>query len=101
MADTRRAFLALMGLAPMAFVVVGQADAAEPAACYDPDKLPLSQKSRRRANDYVDTSPDPAKHCGICSFFTAATPGCGNCQIVGGAVNAGAVCSSFATRTKS
>jgi hypothetical protein len=100
-ADTRRSFLALVGLAPIALLAAGSGSAAEPAACYDPAKLPLSQKSRRRANDYVDHSPDPAKHCSLCNFFTSAEPGCGTCQILGGPVNAGAVCASFAAKAKS
>lgn len=100
MIDTRRSFLTLVGLAPVALLAAGRVSAAEPTACYDPNKLPLSQKSRRRANDYVEQSSDPAKHCSLCSFFTAAAPGCGTCTILGGPVNAGAVCSSFAVKAK-
>ena len=98
MADTRRSFLALAGLTPLVLLAAGNAATTAPAACYDPDKLTLSQKSRRRANDYAEPSPDPARHCSLCSFFTAAAPGCGSCTILGGAVAAGGLCSSFAAR---
>lgn len=97
MQHDRRAFLGLAALAPLA---VAAAARGQQAACYDPAALPLSQKSRRRSLEYVDLSPDPAKHCGACSFFTAAAPGCGSCTILtGGTVAAGAVCNSFAART--
>ncbi|MBV1686720.1 high-potential iron-sulfur protein [Novosphingobium sp. G106] len=97
MIASRRSFLAAAALAPLA--LAGKAS-AEPAVCYDPNALPLSQRSRRRALGYVDASPDPAKQCGRCSFFTAAAPGCGTCTMLsGGAVNGGSVCNSFARKS--
>jgi len=94
----RRGFLGLAALAPLA--VAAAARAEQPAACYDPASLPLSQKSRRRSLEYVDLSGDPARHCGLCSFFTAAAQGCGTCTILGGGtVSASGVCSSFAARS--
>lgn len=69
------------------------------ALCYDPAKLPFTQKSRRRALGYVDTSKEPARRCGLCAFFTAAGPGCGTCQMLsGGPVDAVGVCNSFAAK---
>ncbi|MBV1691030.1 hypothetical protein KRR38_25960 [Novosphingobium sp. G106] len=73
---------------------------AQNAACYDPATLPLSQKSRRRSLGYAEASSDQAKHCSVCTFFTAGQPGCGACQLLNGPVNAGAVCSSFAPHRK-
>ena len=96
---SRRSFLALAGSVP--FAVAGLSSAAYAATCYDPNALPLSQKSRRRALGYVDQSTDPAKKCGGCAFFTATEPGCGKCQLFsGGPVNAGGVCRSYAPKPK-
>jgi hypothetical protein len=92
MIETRRSFLALAG------VVLGAGTLHAQAACYDPAALPFSQKSRRRSAGYVEASTDPARHCSLCSFFTAAAAGCGTCTILGGPVNAGALCGSFAPR---
>lgn len=97
MTVSRRNFLTAAALAPLALAGTAR---AEPAVCYDPSALPLSQRSRRRALGYVDASPDPAKQCGHCSFFTAAAPGCGTCTMLsGGAVNGGGVCNSFARKS--
>jgi len=96
MTVSRRNFLTAAALAPLAFAGTAR---AEPAVCYDPGALPLSQRSRRRSLGYVDTSQDPQKRCGRCSFFTEAAPGCGTCTMLsGGAVNAGGVCNSFAAK---
>lgn len=98
MNQSRRNFVIFAGLAPVA-LVAGRAFAAEPAVCYDPATLPLSQKNRRRSLGYVDASADPKKHCGGCAFFTATQGSCGTCQLLtGGPVNAGGVCNSFAPK---
>ena len=101
MDSSRRRFLTLAGLAPLALTVAPGASAAGNAACYDPNTLPLNQKSRRRSMEYVEASTDPAKTCGGCAFFVAGQGGCGTCQLLtGGPVQAGAVCSSFAPKAK-
>ena len=101
MNEARRRFLALAGLTPLLVLGASRAGAAEPAACYDPNALPLSQKSRRRSLSYVDGSGDPARHCSLCSFFTGTSEGCGACQMLGGGpVNAGGLCRSFAAKAK-
>jgi hypothetical protein len=94
----RRRFLALAAVGmPFAALAIGRAGAETPA-CYDPAALPLSQKNQRRSLGYVDASTDPAKHCSACAFFMASSAGCGKCQLLNAAVNAGGVCSSFAPR---
>jgi hypothetical protein len=96
----RRRFLGLAaGSMPLVLLTVGAAQAQAPA-CYDPAALPLSQKNRRRSLGYTEASGDPARHCSVCSFFTAGDAGCGTCGLLSGPVNAGAVCSSFAPRAK-
>ena len=100
MDQNRRRFLALTGLAPLALAGIARAGAQQTAAlCYDPAALPLSQKSRRRSLGYLEASADAKKRCGACAFFTAAAAGCGTCTMLsGGAVNAGAVCNSYAAK---
>lgn len=98
MAETRRRFLTLAGMAPLACVALGSTQALA-NACVDPDSLPLSQKNRRRAIGYVDPSTDAKKKCSLCSFFTAGQAGCGTCMMLsGGPVSADAVCNSFALK---
>lgn len=98
MSNTRRSFLTLAGIAPLAVLAASRAG-ADPAPCYDPATLPLSQKNRRRGLGYVEQSADPKKHCAMCAFYTASKDGCGACQMLSGAaVNAGGLCSSFALK---
>lgn len=100
MTGSRRRFLGLAAGAPLALFLTDRARAADAPACYDPAALPFSQKSRRRSLGYVEVSADPKKHCGACSFFTAAVQnGCGTCQLLGGGpVRADAMCNSFAAK---
>lgn len=97
MDSRRRLALALIGLAPL---VMEQAAKAQPAACFDPNTLPLSQKSRRRSLKYVEPSPDPARQCGGCSFYKASDVRCGTCtMLTGGPVSANGLCNFFAAKT--
>ena len=101
MSESRRRFLALAGLAPVALLGARQGFAQSAPACYDLNKLPLSQKSLRRSMDFVDPSPDAAKRCGTCAFFMATQGGCGTCQILsGGPVAQSAYCTSYAPKPK-
>lgn len=83
--------------AGLALPVLARAQSAP--ACADPATLPLSQKRKRRALEYADPSNLQGKACGTCAFFTASTPGCGACTLLGGPVAATAVCASFAPRS--
>lgn len=90
-----------LGLATFAALGLGAGASAQDSAatCYDPAKLPFTQKSRRRALGYVDASKDPARRCGGCAFFTGTAAGCGTCQMLSaGPVDAGGVCNSFAAK---
>jgi hypothetical protein len=92
---SRRAALVFAAAAP--FGALAATAEPLPPACYDPARLPASQKSLRRALGFRDTSTDPVKHCGICAFFTGGKAGCGTCEILsGGSVTAGSVCNSWA-----
>jgi len=100
MQHDRRTFLSLAGLVPLALLAGNPARAAEAGACpADPASLPATQKNRRRSIGYVEPSADPARRCGLCSFFTAGEGGCGACQLLGGGtVSPAGVCGSFAAK---
>jgi hypothetical protein len=98
MYKSRRQFLVIAGLAPVALLMVGNAH-AEGAACYDPANASLADKNRRRSLGYVDASGDEKRRCGHCAFFTATQGACGTCQLMTGApVVATGVCKSFAPK---
>lgn len=98
MDNTRRKFLALAGMVPMAALFGARALAAE-AACYDPSALPLQQRNRRRSIGFVEVSPDPVKRCEACVFFKPGNGGCGTCDMLsGGPVTARGYCLSFAQK---
>ena len=95
---SRRHMLALIGIAPALGVVAGQAR-PQGAACYDSAALAPADRALRTSLGYVDTSGDPKRRCGLCTFFTAGDEGCGACQLMsGGPVRAAAACGSFAAK---
>jgi High potential iron-sulfur protein len=99
MSKSRRRFLAIAGLAPVALLGARQAFAQSAGACYDLSKMPLSQKSMRKAVGFVDPAPDQAKRCGTCAFFVATKDSCGTCQILSGGPTAqSAYCTSYAPK---
>jgi hypothetical protein len=97
---TRRAFLALAGATPLALIGLGSvAQASDAGTCFNPDSLPASQKSLRKALGFVTPAADPAKTCGGCAFFTATTAPCGKCQLLsGGTVSGPSGCRSWAKK---
>ena len=100
MNETRRRFIALAGMAPIAALGARQAFAQAKPICYDMNTLSLSQKNMRRSVGFVDPAPDATKRCGVCAFFVATQGGCGNCQILSGGPTAqSAFCSSFAAKS--
>ena len=99
MNQTRRRFIAIAGLAPVALVGAREVFAQAKPACFDPGSLPLAQKNMRRSVGYVDPAPEATKRCGVCAFFVAKQNGCGTCQILsGGPVAQSAYCLSFAPK---
>jgi hypothetical protein len=103
MDHARRQLLILAGIAPLALLVRGTAQAQGQTICYDPATLPLAQKRQRRALGYVEISVDQARRCGLCAFFTPGgnSKACGTCQLVsGGPVAAISVCNSYAPRSR-
>jgi hypothetical protein len=99
MNETRRRFIALAGMAPVALLGARAAFGQARPACVDPNSLPLAQKNMRRSVGYVDPGPDAAKRCGGCAFFMAKQGSCGTCQILsGGPVAQTGYCTSFAPK---
>lgn len=95
---SKRSFLTLAAITPLALVTGGAAFASD-AACYDPVNLPLSLRNRRKALGFVEVSPDAARRCGLCAFFERKQGECGTCQLLsGGPVTAAGVCNSFAAK---
>lgn len=97
---SRRGLIGLAAGAPLLLICLGSTAAAQDsAACVNLDTLPSSQKGMRRSLGFKLQSPDPNKHCSLCTVFTGTANGCGKCQLLsGGAVAATSVCDSFAAR---
>ena len=90
--------LPIAGAAVFALSACGD-DGPKVAACADPNVLSMAENSLRQSAHYVEKSPDAAKTCAVCSFFTAGEPPpCGKCEIFQGPVNAGGHCDSWAKK---
>ena len=78
----------------MAPAALSTAAAAE--SCVDP-----SSESLRTSLHYANPSSNSSETCSGCGFFggDAATAACGNCQIMGGPVDAGGRCDSWAAKS--
>jgi hypothetical protein len=101
MTSNRRRFLS-MAAGGIPFALAGLAfgsTAARAATCYDPELLPRSQKNRRRGLGFEEQSPDPARECRGCAFFTPGEEdGCGECMMLDYTVSASGTCTSFTPR---
>ncbi|MFD1613202.1 high-potential iron-sulfur protein [Sphingomonas tabacisoli] len=96
---SRRGLLCVAATGAAAIALASRASAANAEACFNPDALPAAQKSLRRSLGFQLASPDPARKCGGCAFFTAKPEGCGSCALLsGGPVTAASVCNSWAKR---
>jgi hypothetical protein len=91
----RRKFLVCSVQLPLAMAASKAA-----AACLDPDELSDSEQSKRDSLDYTDKAPDSKQACRGCAFFNPekAGAGCGNCEVLGGAVDAKGHCVSWTKR---
>lgn len=86
---TRRTLL----LVAIPIVAIKTSNAASCAGDHGSDSI-------REAMNYKEASPDPAKVCRGCGFFTDAGDGCGTCTIFsGGGVNALGHCDSWSAKT--
>jgi hypothetical protein len=63
--------------------------------CADPAKMDSGAAALRASLNYTEQSPDAAKSCAACAFFTAGPGGCGSCQILSGPANSKGHCDSW------
>ncbi len=98
MDNSRRKFLVMTALAPLAAVPASRLVAQDPA-CYDPATLPLSQRNQRKALEFVEHSTDAARRCGLCAFYRPGAGGCGKCALLSeGPVTEHGVCAAYAAK---
>lgn len=91
---TRRSALTLFACVPLAM-----SGAATAAGCGDAATLSAAQKSMRKSLGFKAPSPDAAKRCALCAFFTPGGSGCGQCALLNGsAVPVDGVCDSWAKK---
>lgn len=92
----RAALRTLLNAAAVVFVGPAVARVAAVESCAD-----SATESLRASLNYANPSPDAAKTCGGCAFFTRdeSLPACGQCTIMSGHVDAGGVCDSWAARS--
>jgi hypothetical protein len=64
-------------------------------SCDSPELSPEDARARADQN-YLDTGPDPAKHCDLCAQWTpGAESGCGGCKVLKGSINPKGSCNLF------
>jgi hypothetical protein len=97
---SRRSLFAIAAATPLLILgLASRAGAQQAPACYNEASLPAAQKSMRRSLGFKSVSPDAAKKCGLCNFFSAPAGGCGKCALLtGGVVPEGGVCDSWAKK---
>lgn len=90
----RRDLLKHLGLSIIAGTALGRMAAAQ-EVCADLKKLDSGAAALLTSLNYAELSPDPAKTCSSCAFFTAGAGNCGQCQIVSGPTNPKGHCDSW------
>lgn len=68
---------------------------AADAACHD---ATAEDQGLRQSLNYAEASPDPAKTCGDCGFYSGERTGCGDCQIFHGKANGKGHCDSWSPK---
>ena len=68
--------------------------------CTDTSTLPPADLEARRGQNYLDTSPDPAKRCDHCDQYVlpANAKACGGCKVLKGNISAGGSCNLFVAK---
>jgi hypothetical protein len=95
--DSRRRVLGLLAASPI--LVFGLSQKAKAAECMNPETISPGESDVRKELGFKLMSPDPAKQCAGCGFFTATEGDCGTCALMsGGAVTAHSVCDSWAAK---
>jgi hypothetical protein len=97
----RRRLLGLLAASPILILGLSrESKAAAESSCVNLKDMPPGESDVRRDLGFKLVSPDTAKRCGGCAFFTATASECGACQLMnGGAVTAHSVCNSWAAKS--
>lgn len=67
--------------------------------CFDTAGLTAAEIQNRTNLKYVDATPDPAKPCEGCQFYTPAAPDqCGGCTVLKGPIHPRGYCTSWAPK---
>ncbi|NUO51370.1 MAG: hypothetical protein HOV80_21155 [Polyangiaceae bacterium] len=65
--------------------------------CDDTSGLSPEEAKARTDQNYLDTGPDPVKHCELCAQWVApAQAGCGGCKVLKGSISPKGSCNLFA-----
>lgn len=94
---SRRRLLVATGLLPLVGLGGMSACSTKPRACVDETALDADERRMRQRLNYVASSSHPEASCANCAFYRGAGDGeCGSCELLGGAVNRGGFCDSWA-----
>jgi hypothetical protein len=68
--------------------------------CAKPGALSEAEQRQRKLDNYTERSPDPAKTCSVCQFFSpgAGAAACGQCAIFNGPANPKGKCDDWTPR---
>jgi len=92
----RQALRTLLQAAAVLFVAPAGARSAAAESCVD-----SGSESLRASMNYANPSPDAAKTCAGCAFYTRdeSLPACGQCTIMSSHVDETGICDSWAARS--
>jgi hypothetical protein len=98
--DTLRRLTACLLAAAASWISVGQGKDKKALLCANPGALSQAENRQRELDNYTEKSPDPAKTCSGCRFFTPGgePTACGKCEIFNGAANPKGKCDDWAAR---
>jgi hypothetical protein len=97
--NARRSLFGLLAAAPLLALGLASRSSAQATACLDLSKLSMADKGLRNSLGYKLQTPDPAKKCGNCAFFTPAGADCGKCMIFNnGPTTPNSFCTSWAKK---
>lgn len=91
----------LIGAAVMTpgLLALGCSKKEEALTCTDTTGLSEQDIATRKALEYVDKAPDPAKDCVGCQLYTAGAPNaCGTCSIIKGPIHPKGHCKSWVAK---
>jgi hypothetical protein len=95
----RRRALQKIALGALTLIPAASLACGKRLDCTDVAGLTPDEQEARRANVYVDKSPDPSKRCDNCGQYVAAAPDqCGGCKVLKGPVHPQGYCKLWVTK---